>query len=208
MTRWLRLCIAAAVLAVVASTAGIAQEPPPPEPSGNRAGGQFAQMQEKYKYTFQLMTMVRHIGEIDRDPKYALTAAQAKKVLAVLTPLRSKPKLTQDQAKDALKSLKTVFTVTQLNAMAKIKTRRPGGGQWGGRPGGQGGDRAGRPHFDPDAMKDFNPFYSKVTKGDEFSAQRAKRWDDFFKTLQDRSMGVKPKAAPKSAPKGKPAGRK
>lgn len=180
--------------------------------TGGGGGGQFSQMREKYKYTFQLMSMVRHIEEIDKEPKYKLTQAQAKQVLAVLQPLRSKPKLTQDQAKEVLKGLKKPFTVTQLNAMAKIKDTRPGGQRPGGQgapggPGGPGGQsRPGaqgqRPRFDPDAMKDFNPFYTEVKAGDEWAARRAERWNQFFKALDARAKGV---AAPAKAPAKKPA---
>jgi len=156
-----------------------------------QGGGQFSAMREKYKYTFQLMTMVRHIGEIDKDKKYTLTPAQAKKMLAILTPWRSKPKMTQDQAKDVARKLKSVLTAAQLNAMARIKShfgQGPGGrGGPGGGPG-QGGPprppQGERRHFDPNAMKDFNPFYTKVAKGDTRAAERAKRWNEFFAALQ------------------------
>lgn len=193
------------------------------QPGGS---SQAAQMREKYKYTFQLTSMVRHIGDIDKDPKYKLTPAQAKKVLAVLQPLRSKPKMTQDQAKAALKALKPIFTMTQLNAMARIPAspggRRQGGGMGmggpgGGRPGGPGGapggnrpggpggsgGTAGRPGFDPNAMKDFNPFYAKAAPGDQFGARNAKRWNAFFTGLQARAKGGKAPAAPAKKPAGK-----
>jgi hypothetical protein len=150
-----------------------------------------------------------------------LTPAQAKKVLAVLQPLRSKPKLTQDQAKAALKALKPIFTVTQLNAMARIPAspggRRQGGGMGMGGPGGPGGGRPGgpggpggnmpggatnRPAFDPNAMKDFNPFYAKAS-GNDFGARNAKRWDTLFTGLQARAKGGKAPIAPARKPAGK-----
>jgi hypothetical protein len=191
--------IAAAALVALAAAAAFAQGP-----GGQGQGGQFNQMREKYKFTFQLMSMVRHIGEIDKNPKYTLSPAQAKKTLAVLQPLRSKPKMTQDQAKNALKGLKPIFTVTQLNAMAKIKDRpmgqrRMGGGGPGG-PGGPGGGAFGRPGgggpggpggrprmMDPNAMKDFNPFYTRAAKGDQLATRRAPRWNEFFGNLQNKA---------------------
>ena len=159
--------------------------------------GQFAQFREEHKYTFQLMQMVRHISEINKDPKYALTSAQAKQTLTVLKPLRSKSKLSQDQAKQALKDLKRVFDVGQLNAMAKIKTKSPfGGNRPGGvRPGkgGPGGDSA-RPHMrmDPNTMKNFNPFYMKADSSNPRAAQMSKRWNDFFNALERQSKQTKP----------------
>jgi len=160
-----------------------------------QGGGQSSAMREKYKYTFQLMTMVRHIGDIDKDKKYTLTSSQAKQVLAILTPWRTKPKMTQDQAKGVMRKLKPVFTAGQLNAMARIKSHfgqggRPGGPGQGQRPG--GADQARRPqgerrHFAPNAMKDFNPFYTKAPKGDTRAEERAKRWNEFFAALQAKA---------------------
>jgi len=147
-------------------------------------------MREKYKYTFQLMQMVGHISDIDKDKKYTLTPTQAKSVLAVLKPLRTQPKLTQDQAKTVLVKLKKPLTATQLNAMARIKPKvqqhRPNGGQGGPpRQGGQQGQR----HFDPNAMKDFNPFYTKIDPKDTRAVERSKRWNDFFATIERKSKG-------------------
>ena len=172
----------ALTLAIVFATTAIAQQ---------QGSGQANSSREKYKYTFQLMQMVSHIGEIDKNKKYTLTSAQAKALLAVLKPLRTQPKLTQDQAKAALIKLKKPLTVAQLNAMARIKPkvgqRRPGGGPGGPpngqRPAGQQGQR----HFDPNAMKDFNPFYSKVDKKDTRAVERAKRWNDFSAALEKKA---------------------
>lgn len=199
-----RILAAAVVITLLAAAVSLAQG------TSGQGSAAFSQMREKYKYTFQLMSMVRHIGEIDKDSKYTLTAAQAKKVLAVLQPLRSKSKLTQDQAKDVLKQLKPIFTVNQLNAMARIKdpqpgTRPPTAGrtQGQGRPG--GGTPGVRPRFDPNAMKDFNPFYSNPKATDEISKRRAKRWNDFFTALQKKASGKAATLAPakKAAPKKK-----
>ncbi len=178
------------------------------------ANGQFAKFQESHKYTFQLSQMARHISEIDKDPKYTLTPAQAKQVLGVLKPLKTKPKLTQDQAKDALKELKKPLTVNQLNAIARIKPKpatgnRPGGQEsarrQGGtsRPSGQNpprtGDRASRPTFDANEMKNFNPFYSKPGAKDEQSKRTAARWNDFFNGLERKAKSANaPAAKPKS----------
>ncbi|MCX6375129.1 MAG: hypothetical protein NTU88_03660 [Armatimonadetes bacterium] len=174
------------ILAVILTTAfavtAVAQQ---------QGGGQSSAMREKYKYTFQLTTMVRHIGDIDKDKKYTLTPSQAKQVLGILTPWRTKPKMTQDQAKGVMRKLKTVFTAGQLNAMARIKShfgqgQRPGQGP--PRDGGQDRNRqSGQRHFDPNSMKDFNPFYTKAPKGDTRAEERAKRWNEFFAALQAKA---------------------
>jgi len=189
MNRHTRLLVAA-IAAAVFSTAVLAQQ----QPYGPAAG-----FREKYKYTFQLMQMVRHIGEMEKDKKYALTPAQAKKVLAVLKPLRSKPKLTQDQAKQALKDLKSALTAEQLNAMARMRTRfRPGPpGGAGPRAGGQQPQR----RWDPNAMKDFNPFYSKAKVDDPRAKERQKRWNEFFSKLEQKAKSGAAGAPAKPAPR-------
>jgi len=197
MTRFLKIA-AVPVGLLIAVAAGALAQPP--------GGGQQNPFREKYKYTFQLMQMVGHIQEIDKDKKYTLSADQAKKVLAVLNPLRSKPKLTQEQAKQALKDLKKIFNAGQLNAMARIKPkfsshgpgqgngqRPPGDGQQpsGNDPGGPGSGGARR-HFDPNTMKDFNPFYAPKAKTDDKSAQdRSKRWNDFFSAMEKKAKTAK-----------------
>jgi len=177
--------VAICVLIVVLAGTAVAQQQqrPPAE--------QFKAFREKHKYTFQLMQMVRHIQEIDKDKKYTLKPEQAKKVLAILKPLRDKPKLTQDEARKALKDLKAVFTAAQLNAMARIKPRfekRPGTPS--GPPNGQNRqrppERERRPQ-DMKAMENFNPFYSKVPKGDERAARRVKELNEFFAALEKRA---------------------
>jgi len=165
-------------LAIIFATTAIA----PQQGSSQRNG-----FREKYKYTFQLMQMAGHIEQINKDKKYTLTSAQAKSVLAVLKPLRTQAKLTQDQAKNALIKLKKPFTAAQLNAMARIKPkvqqRRPDG------PPRQGSQSGQRPHFDPNAMKDFNPFYTKVDPKDKRAVERSKRWNDFFAALEKKAKG-------------------
>jgi uncharacterized membrane protein YgcG len=193
------ICILAAITAV-----GYAQGPPPGGGQGPNAGAMKA-FQDKYKYTFQLTRFVGNIREIDQDKKYTLTVAQASKVLAILKPLRSKPKMTQDQAKKTLTALKKIFTTKQLNAMARVKPRfgsgqRPGGGgngnggnrpPGGGPPGGGGGGGGGQHRFDPNAMKDFNPFYVNPKATDEFAKRGAKRWNEFFDGLEKKAKPSK-----------------
>lgn len=185
----LSVILTAFTVSVMAQTSGSGR-------AQRQNGGHFSAMREKYKYTFQLMRMTGHIAEIDKNKKHTLTPAQAKQVLFVLKPLREKPKLTQDQAKQALKKLEKIFTASQLNAMAKIKPRlrqgqgprMAGDGQRQGM-GNNGRDNGNREHrrWDPNAMKDFNPFYTKAPKGDERVEVRAKRWNEFFNNLEKKA---------------------
>lgn len=188
MRKTVERAIAVAVLTLLIAAVSFAQ--------GQGQGfGQFQQFREEHKYTFQLMQMVHHIQMINQDPKHTLTPAQAKSVLAVIKPLSTKPKMTQDQAKQALKSLKRIFNVSQLNAMAKIKVpqRRMSSGGFSG-PGGAGGQRpqGNRPRMDLSAMKNFNPFYAKASKNDQMTAARQKRQAQFISDLAKKANQAKP----------------
>lgn len=189
MNRVFRNLICMIILSI-ASLAGIvgAQQPQSP---GTQLSAQQKAFAEKHKYTFELMRFVRQVGEIDKDKKYTLTQSQAKKVLEILTPLRTKPKLTQDEAKKTLANLKKVFTATQLNAMSRLKSpfqrvRSSMGGQQGPRlPREQDIKRPQVP--DSKAMQHFNPFYQKVPKGNKAAEDRAKRMNEFFAALEKKA---------------------
>lgn len=206
---------AGVLLLVVAAIAAIAQPPPGAggfqmTPEMQRRMEEFRKWREAHKYTFQLTSTLRAIEQIDKDPKTKLTSAQAKKILAVLQPYRNKPKMTQDDAKNALKGIKAALNVNQLNAIARIEAERrnrrggpggpgPGGGGMGmmrpGAPGGQPGGApgaGGRPGGsfrmpNPAQMKDFNPFKPDTST---FGGQRAAEyWNNYFKGLQQRASG-------------------
>ena len=121
MIRMMRIAVLVCILAALTAV-GYTQGPPPGGGQGPNAAA-FKAFQDKHKYVFQLMRFVGNIREIDQDKKYTLTGDQAAKVLAILKPLRSKPKMTEDQAKKVLKHLKPIFTSKQLNAMARVKPK-------------------------------------------------------------------------------------
>lgn len=209
------------LLLAVAAVAAVAQPPPGAggfqmTPEMQRRMEEFRQWREAHKYTFQLTSTLRALEQIDKDPKTKLTPAQAKKILAVLQPYRNKPKMTQDDAKNALKGIKAALSVDQLNAMARFEAERrnrrggfggPGGGGMGMRPGGSpggppGGAPGARPGGAPGAgnrpggnfrmpnlaqMKDFNPF--KPDTSSPFGQRSAEYWNNFFKGLQQRAAG-------------------
>ncbi len=200
---------AGVLLLVIAAIAAIAQPPPGAggfqmTPEMQRRIEEFRKWREAHKYTLQLTSTLRALEQVDKDPKTKLTSAQAKKILSVLQPYRNKPKMTQDDAKNALKGIKAALNVNQLNAIARIeaerRNRRGGPGGMGMRPGGPGGQPGGAPGARPggapgsnfrmpDAaqMKDFNPF--KPDTSTPFGQRAAEYWDNFFKGLQQRASG-------------------
>src|SRR5690242_1058482 len=102
-----RMCLTATVLALSASSA-FAQGGPGGGPGGGGGGGfaAFQKFREQHKYTFQLTsTLTRGLMECQRSKSTELKPDQAKKILAVIEPLKKQPKLTQDQAKATLQKL-------------------------------------------------------------------------------------------------------
>lgn len=198
-------------LATVSPAQTPAKDQSPAQGQGRQQGmGRRGGMPEQFRYTFQLTRATRNITELEKNKETALTPAQAKQVLAILKPLRSKPKLTSDQAKAASIKLEKVFTLAQQDAIAKMRPqfgrdrgtrqgdgqrpglnrdnaqrdgqKRQGVGQRGQNARGQAGNQQRR--WDQNTMKDFNPFYVKPAKGDKMAAAQAKRWNEFFASLE------------------------
>jgi len=85
---------------------------------------------------FTLMRTFHNIARLDEDGKAPLSSAQAKAILAVMTPLRSQATLTADEAAKAQTKLDAVLTTAQRDAIAAMP--RFGGGGRGGQQGGGG----------------------------------------------------------------------
>ena len=140
--------LAVAGLLGLAASAALAQGPGGFNPSA------FTKWREQHKHTFQLVTTTtRGFTEMERSKNTQFKPVQAKRMLAVLTPFRKQPKMTQDQAKAAIKKVSTILDARQLAAIDRAlqaEQRRMagrggfgggggGGGFGGGRPGGPGG---------------------------------------------------------------------
>lgn len=189
MLRWSIFSVTVAFLAMAA----IAQ-PPPQIPA------QWQKFREEHKYHFQLRETFFKLGELEKKGgSTALTKAQAKKLLAIFQPLTKKEKLTADEAKEALRKIKSVLRPDQLNALQRIqlpRLGRPGGGPGGqGRPGGgfgAGPQRpGGGPPVDLSQMRNFNPL-SLVVKVDpkspaaEWAKRRAERIKEVLSLLEKK----------------------
>lgn len=143
---------------------------------GRNGNNEIVQFREEHKFTFQLIRVAGGLQRLERT-NYPLSPEQAQRILAVLTPLQKKPKLSQEDARTAMKAVLSVLTVDQRTAMAEQpqrRRRRPGGGQ-GLRNGGR--QNAGQQQaFDSVKMKDFNPFLpsaqASLPMGNAFSADR------------------------------------
>ena len=137
----------------------------------------FMQFREEHRSTFQLTGLVGNIARLEQEGMQPLTAAQAKAMLGILTPLRTQDKLSQDGAKETVRALQKVLTQEQRDEIAKMPEQR-GGGRGGpvvDRPRGE------RPAFDSPAMKNFNPFNPST------GGPMGGRWEAFFKQLEAKA---------------------
>jgi len=170
-------------------------------------------MREANKYHMQLMRLVGNIERLERESTAPLTAQQARLVLDILTPLRTKDKLTEDMAKETILQLQRVLTVDQRTEIGKLPERRfggagdrpgnppnagpggpPDGGGGGPPPGGPplvgndgppAGERpgGGPPRFNPAMLKDFNPFHPAAGQ----PGPDGDRWEAFFTALEAKA---------------------
>ena len=175
----------------------------PPKGTPGEAPSDFRKQHEQM---FKLQHTFLTLAILDRTGTSTLTQSQAKQILDIMTPLRSKPKLTEAEAKQTLARVNKVLTAGQLKAIADAESARgnhqgPGDGQHPRPPAGAPGPgqkppegAPGQPHqgrqFDPEAMKDFNPFYTGGPNGGGMGPAQGRRLDTFFDALKKKA-GVK-----------------
>lgn len=141
------------------------------EGGGGREGfrQEMEALQKKYRYNFMLRDTFYKTVEMEKQKKAPLSKVQAQKILGIVTPLRKKPKLTSDEAKQNVKKMQAVLTAKQLQTLSLMKppSFRQGRGGSGSKSGGSGNGNRGGGSFDPQQMrqrmqqrfKDYNPFY-------------------------------------------------
>lgn len=113
----------------------------------------FGEWRDKNKNLAGFNRTIGAIAEFEKDKSTALTKDQAKKILGILGPWKSKPIMTDANAKDILKQVGGTFTPPQAKKLAQELSKRQGFGggggggmrPGGGGPGGPGGGGGGRP---------------------------------------------------------------
>ncbi|WP_394796490.1 hypothetical protein [Armatimonas sp.] len=218
----LALPLAAALLLTI-SGAVRAQGGPPgggmggaaPSPEMMAMFKKFGEWREKNKSLSSVGRTLGALAEFEKDPKTALTKDQAKKILAVVGPWKSKPIMTDANAKDMLKKVGATFTPQQAKKLAQIMSERggfgggggggmrmggggaPGGGAGGGgaRPGGgaPGGGAGGgmdmvamKKRFDT-MMKGYNPLNFKTVPESPMKERSIKPVKDAMAALDKKA---------------------
>ena len=170
------------LVALLLSISGAAFAQPPgggggagPSPEMMAMFKKFQEWRDKNKSLSSMGQTIGMFAEFEKDPKTALTKDQAKKIMAAVGPWKTKPIMTDADAKELIKTIGKTLTVPQATKSAQLAKEaaarrggmgggggRPGGGGapgggggapggGGGRPGGGGGPGGGMP--DPAAMK-------------------------------------------------------
>lgn len=104
---------------------------------------QMRKWREANKNLLQVSQTMGVLGELDKDPKTKLTKVQAKKILGVVNAWKSKPAMTDDQAKAVNKQLTGTLNLAQIKKMAAVQAERRGRGGFGGGGGGGRGPGGG-----------------------------------------------------------------
>lgn len=155
---------------------------------------------EAHKGISNLQTLFYQVEQMDKEPAFALNKPQSSKLLSIMKPWRTKPEMSDDQAKSVMKAVTGLLTDKQVKKLTTIQSpwgRRGGGGggggAGGGRPGGAGGPGGGRPGGAggfkiPDPPKGgYNPLNPATLPFEQMRPRAQKGLDDFTAELQAKS---------------------
>jgi hypothetical protein len=189
--------LAAGTLATVTSGA-LAQSPGggqiPPEIAAKIKA--WTKWRDNNKNLSNLQTLMFQVRELDKKPETQLDKKQASTMLGILKTWRTKPTMSDDQAKQVAKQISGMMTEKQLKRTATIQPpwmRQGGGGPGGGggggaRPAGGGGGRPGGGFTFPDPPKGgFNPLNPDTLPFVQMRPQAKKGLDEFSADLSKRA---------------------
>ena len=152
---------------------------------------------EAHKGVSNLQTLLYQVQQMDKETGFELNKPQSAKLLTIIKPWRTKPEMSDDQARGVMKSVTGLLTDKQVKKLTTIQTpwaRRGGGGAGGGgggaRPGGAGGARpGGAGGFKiPDPPKGgYNPLNPDTLPFEQMRPRAKKGMDDFTAELQAKS---------------------
>lgn len=210
MRKWiLAAALSAAVTGVVCTPNAQAQ--------GGGFGGGGGRGGQQNSAKSRLTRLFRNIDNLEKAKKSPLTKPQAKTIVTAISAWKTKPTMTEDQAKALYGKINGALTTKQkneLDKMAALNRRngpreggdRQGGGGQGGPGGGPGGGGAPNPQQMAEMrqrmqkmqgfFKTYNPFYPPA-KYKEMKDMPERMRESFTKRYQSR-MEVVTKLAVKA----------
>jgi len=202
-----RTIFATFALACLAAPFAGAQRPqgggPPPEMRAKMKA--WETWRAKHKNVTAIEQTLAGLDMMERDTKTRLTKAQAKKILPVLKAWRTKPVMTDAQARAVNKQITAPLTVAQLKKIAAAPASgqrgsggsggrggRGGPGMGGPPPGGTGGRPPGGPPRDGKrpampSPKEYNPLNPNTLPFEQMRPMAKQRLDGLIKTLAQRA---------------------
>ena len=185
-----------ALLALMAGGAGLAHAQ---FPGGGMGGGMPAGMKAKFeKMRRKMLTnplnrltlLTYQLHSIDKETATHLTKEQAAKILPTLQTWRTKPIMTDDQARDVAKQLVSSLNEHQLKKMSTIKPPWTAGGMGSGWKGGGGGGWSGKRSGGGNPMaalsKPYNPLNPDTLPFETQRAVAKRSEDDLISDLKQR----------------------
>ena len=146
---------------------------------------------EAHKGISNVQTLVYQVEQLDKQPGFELNKQQAGKLLGVIKPWRTKPEMSDDQAKGVMKAVTGMLTDKQVKKLTTIQppwARQGGGGGGGARPGGGAGGRPGGAPAFPDPPKGgYNPLNPDTLPFVQMRPMAKKGMDDFTAELQAKA---------------------
>jgi hypothetical protein len=155
---------------------------------------------DAHKGISNVQTLFYQVEQMDKEKGYELNKVQSGKLLGIIKPWRTKPEMSDDQAKAMMKSVTGMLTDKQVKKMTTIQppwARQGGGGGaggGGGRPGGGGaGGGGGRPggaggfKFPDPPKGGYNPLNPDTLPFEQMRPMAKKNMDEFTAELQAKS---------------------
>ncbi len=151
---------------------------------------------DSHKNAQTLSDMIFQIGEMNKTAGFELDKKQASTLLGIINPWRSKPDMSESEAKEVNKKIGASLTTKQIKKMTTIETprqkmRKNGGGMGGGggaRPGGGGGAGGAGGFKFPDPPKGgWNPLNPETFPFEMARPQMKAGMDKFVGDLQSRA---------------------
>jgi hypothetical protein len=174
MKKFVAFTLAAGLLM---ASGGVAIQAQGPGGWGGRGPGGGMGMRDRNSPKGRLSSLWRNLGELQKS-KAALSKDQARKVVALVRPWSSRPRMTDVEAQSLYTKMSAVLTAGQRDTMKKMAVARrnamggPGGpgGPRGGGPGGPGGrggwggpgGPGGGPGMDPQRMQQMRQQMQKM----------------------------------------------
>ena len=184
----------------VGATGALAQPPGggfsmPPEIKAKIAA--WKKYSEEHKNLTTLSKTMRAVETMNKEPETRLDKQQSAKMLTIVNTWKSKPDMSDDDAKNVQKQISGMLNIKQIKRMSMPDLaggfggggQRPGGGGGFGKMGGGGkmGGPGGMPKFPDPPKGTFNPMNADTLPFEQMRPMAKKSMEEFTSSLQKQA---------------------